>query len=128
MTFSQQGHCPYFSNSGRIHHSAAISSVEKSDGTKSKLELWTASVETAAQISKQDILCIAFSKMIGPPLTSAQRFTDYHNWCTRTLKVNFQDNALKYLSTVMLPKLSPTSSKAQISYLRCPYIMPVNSY
>ena len=42
---------------------AVISSVEMFDGTKSKFESWIASVENAAQISEQDILCIAFSKM-----------------------------------------------------------------
>ena len=55
---------------------AAMSSVEMFDGTKSKFESWIASVENAAQISKQNILCIAFSKMIGSQLTSAYRLRD----------------------------------------------------
>ena len=46
------------------------------DGTKSKVELLTAPVENAAQISNQDILCIAISMMIGPPLTSAHSLRD----------------------------------------------------
>ena len=48
-----------------------------SDGTKSMFESWTVSEENAAQMSKQDILCIAFSKMIGPPLTLAHRLRDH---------------------------------------------------
>ena len=38
--------------------------MEMFDGTKSKFELWIAPVENAAQISKQDILHKAISKMI----------------------------------------------------------------
>ena len=41
-----------------------ISSVETFNDTK-KFESWITSVENAAQISGQNILCIAFSKMVG---------------------------------------------------------------
>ena len=56
---------------------AAIPSVETFHGTKHKLKSWTASVENSTQISKQDILQIVFSKMIGPPLTSAHWLRDH---------------------------------------------------
>ena len=108
---------------------AAISSVETYDGTKSKSEAWTASVENAAQVSKQSILHISFSKMIGPPLTSACRLRDhfpYLMWWD--LRSELSRQCLKYLSTVMPPKLLPASSKAPLSYLRCTCIVPVNTY
>ena len=50
--------------------------MEMFDGTKSKFESWIASIENEAQISGQDILHIAFSKMVGSPLTSAHRLRD----------------------------------------------------
>ena len=56
---------------------AAISTVETFNGAKSKFEALVASVENAAQISKQAILCITFSEMIGPLLTSAHRLRDH---------------------------------------------------
>ena len=52
---------------------AAISSVDTFHGTITKFELGIASVENAAQISWQDILCIAFSKIVGSPFSSAHR-------------------------------------------------------
>ena len=55
---------------------AVVSSVEMFGGTNGKFELWIASVENAAQSSKQDILPIAFSQIIGSPLTSSHRFRD----------------------------------------------------
>ena len=51
----------------------ALSSMETFDGTKNKFEAWTELVENAAQISHQDTLCIAFSKITGSPLSSANR-------------------------------------------------------
>ena len=62
---------------------AVVSSVEMFGSMKSKFESWIPSVENVAQISKQDILCIAFYKIIGPPLTSAHRLRDclpYLTW------------------------------------------------
>ena len=53
-----------------------ISSMETFDGTKSKFESWIAPMENAAQISGQDIPHIAFSMMVGSPLTSAHRLRD----------------------------------------------------
>ena len=44
---------------------AAMSSIETFDGNKNKFETWIASVENVAQISGQDILEKAFSKMQG---------------------------------------------------------------
>ena len=52
---------------------AIISSVEKFDDNKNRFGAWITSVQNAAQISDQDILQIAFSKMIGSSLTSAHR-------------------------------------------------------
>ena len=51
----------------------AISLVEIFDGNKNKFEAWIISFENAKQISCQNILWIAFSKIIGAPLTSAHR-------------------------------------------------------
>ena len=50
-----------------------MSSVEMIDGTKSYFKSWTASVENTAQISMPDIIHIAFSKKIGPSLSSGHR-------------------------------------------------------
>ena len=49
---------------------SALSSIETFDGTKGKFETWTESVENAAQISGEDTLHIAFSKMISSTLSS----------------------------------------------------------
>ena len=50
---------------------AALSSVETFDSTKSKFKCWTESIENAAQVFGQDTWHIAFSKMIGSPLSLA---------------------------------------------------------
>ena len=55
---------------------AVISWGETFDCTKSKCESWITSVENAAKILKQDILCIAIYMMTGSPLTSASRLRD----------------------------------------------------
>ena len=47
------------------------------DGTKSKFEWWTVSMEKAAQIPGQDNLCIVFSKIVGSLLTSAFSLMDW---------------------------------------------------
>ena len=52
---------------------AALYSIETFDGTKSKFEDWAESIENAAQISGQDTLHIALSKMTGYPLSSTNR-------------------------------------------------------
>ena len=52
---------------------AALSSIETFDGTKSKFEAWTESIENTAQISGQDTLRIAFPKVTYSPLSSANR-------------------------------------------------------
>ena len=54
----------------------AISSVETFDVNRNKCEAWITSVENAAQISGEDVSQIAFSKMIGSPLTSTHRLRD----------------------------------------------------
>ena len=55
---------------------AVIFSIGTFNGTKSKSESWIVSVENAAQISGQNILHIAFSKLIGSPLTSGCMLRD----------------------------------------------------
>ena len=55
----------------------AISSLKTFDGVKSKFELRVACMENAAQISGADIFHIAFSKMVGSPLTLAHRLRDH---------------------------------------------------
>ena len=52
---------------------AALSSIETLDGTKNKYEAWTESTENSAQISSQDTICLDFYKMMGSPLSSANR-------------------------------------------------------
>ena len=54
----------------------AISYMEAFNGPKSKFESWIGSVENAAQISGQNILCIAFLKMVGSSLMSSDRLRD----------------------------------------------------
>ena len=52
---------------------AVLTSIEKLDGTKSKFEAWMEAIENAAQISSQNTICIAFSKLIGSLLLTANR-------------------------------------------------------
>ena len=53
-----------------------ISSVETFDGNKNNFEAWIASLENAVQISGQDILQTAISKIVGLPLIPAHRLRD----------------------------------------------------
>ena len=104
-----------------------ISSVEASDGTKSKFELLKVSVETAAQTSGQNILCIAFSKMVGLPPTSAHRLRDcapYLAW--KDLKMNFQGNFQQHCLTVMPPKPLSIYNRVLMSYLKYTKTVLVN--
>ena len=55
---------------------ASNSSVDTFYGYKIKFESWITSVENAAQILGQNILFIAFSKMVGSPFTSTYRLRD----------------------------------------------------
>ena len=52
---------------------AALSIPQTFDGTNGKFKVWRELVENEAQISGQDTLCIAFSKMTSSPLSSANR-------------------------------------------------------
>ena len=52
---------------------AALASIECFDGTKGKFEAWMESIENEVQISGQNAICIAFSKLIGSPLWTANR-------------------------------------------------------
>ena len=67
------------------------------DGTKSKFESWIASVENAGQISKQDILHIVFSKMIGSPPTSGHRLRDH---LLHLMWKDLRSNILRPYSTI----------------------------
>ena len=51
----------------------ALASIETFHGTKSKLEVWMESIKNAVQISGQNTVCIAFSKLLGSPLSTANR-------------------------------------------------------
>ena len=85
---------------------AAISSVEMFNGTKSKIESWIVSVGNAVQISEYGILWITFSKLIGSPLTLALRLSDsLPHLLWKDLKINFWDNTVQHLLTVMPSKL-----------------------
>ena len=50
---------------------AALTSIEMFDGTKHKFKAWSEAIENAAQISGQNAIYIAFSKLIGSPLLTA---------------------------------------------------------
>ena len=52
---------------------AAPSSIETLSGTKSKFEAWIGSIENAVQISGQNEIHIAFSKLTHSPLSKANR-------------------------------------------------------
>ena len=101
---------------------AAISSVEMFDRTKSMFKSCTTSVKNAAQISKQDILCIAFIYDDRITLTLAHKLRN----CLPMLMWKDLESKLEtiqYLLTIMPPKL--IYNKALMSYLRCTYFMPV---
>ena len=51
----------------------ALPSTEMSDGIKSKFEAWMESIKYAAQMSGQNTICIAFSKLTSSPLLTANR-------------------------------------------------------
>ena len=83
------------------------------------------SIENAAQISEQDILFIAFSKMVRSPLTSGHRLRDglpHVTW----KDMNFRGNIQQYLPAVMSLKPLTIYNKVLMSYLKCTYIVPVN--
>ena len=46
-------------------------SIEIFDETKSRFESWMEAFENVAQIPDQNTICIAFSKLIGSPLLTA---------------------------------------------------------
>ena len=50
-----------------------MASVDSFDGDRNNFEAWIALVENAVQLTGQHILQIAFSKMVGSPVTSAYR-------------------------------------------------------
>ena len=52
---------------------ASLVSIETFNGTKSKFEAWVEFIENAAQISGQNAIHIAFSKLTGSPLLKAIR-------------------------------------------------------
>ena len=51
---------------------AALASLEMVDERKSKFEFWMESIKNAVQISGQNIICIAFSKLTGSLLLTAK--------------------------------------------------------
>ena len=53
---------------------AALTSIEKFNGTKNKFKAWKEAVNTIAQISGQNTIHIAFSKLIGSQLSTANMF------------------------------------------------------
>ena len=108
----------------------AIFSIETFNGTRSRFESWIASVENTAQNPGQNVLHMAFFKMVGSPLTSAWRLRDYlqHLTCD-----NLKNECLRLYSTLpfdchaMLPcNHLATCNKALMSYLRCTYILLVS--
>ena len=55
---------------------SALLSKGMFDGTKSTFEAWMESIENVAQISGQNAICIAFSKLTGSPLLTANRLKE----------------------------------------------------
>ena len=52
---------------------ATLASIETFNGTKSQFEAWTESIENTEQISDQNTIQIAFSKLTDSPLLTANR-------------------------------------------------------
>ena len=52
---------------------AALTSIETFNGIKSKFKAWMEAIENVAQISGQNAMPIAFAKLIGSPLLTANR-------------------------------------------------------
>ena len=108
---------------------AALSSVKTFDGDIYKFEAWITSVENAAQISGQDILWIAFPKMIGSPLTSAHILRDKSpNFAWENLKVSCLGSILQFPLTIMQARLSHINYKAHMNCAKCIYTVPLRSY
>ena len=88
---------------------AALTSIEEMvDGTKSRFEAWTKAIENAAQISGQNAICIAFSKLIGSPLLTANRLKTRSpnlTWTECEKELSMQYSIIP--STLMQPRLSP---------------------
>ena len=103
----------------------AISSTETCGGNRNKFEAWIALVENVAQISGQDILQIAFSK-IGRLTThfspQIRRQATKLNHGVDS-KANFPSHILQLILTVMPPRLWPIYNKVQMNYLKCIYTM-----
>ena len=107
----------------------AISSVETFDGNKTKFEAWITSAENTAQISGQDMLWIAFSKMMGSPLTSAYRLRDGSSaLILKELKSEISRQYFSIPLTVIQPRLFLIYDKAWMNYLKCIYSVQVSSY
>ena len=58
---------------GQTTIQTALASIETFNGTKSKFEAWVKSIKNAVQMSGQNVICIAFSKVIGSPLSTTNR-------------------------------------------------------
>ena len=52
---------------------AAQSSMDMFNGTKNKFDTWMEFIKNAAQISGQNVICIALSKLTGSLLSTANR-------------------------------------------------------
>ena len=57
---------------------AALTSIETFDGTKGKFETCMESIANAVQLSGQNAICIAFSKLTESPLLTANRLKQGH--------------------------------------------------
>ena len=86
----------------------AITSIETFDATNSNFKAWTEAIKNTAQISGQNTICIAFSKLTGSPLLTANRLkTRSSNLMLADLKMNCPCNNLLFHQTLMQPRLSP---------------------
>ena len=67
------GQCISISHDRANNNSVCLTSTEMFNGTKSKFEAWTEYIENASQISGQNAIHIAFSKLTGSPLWAVHR-------------------------------------------------------
>ena len=97
---------------------AALSSIETLNGTKSKFEAQTESIGNVVQISGQNTVCIAFSKLTGSPPSIVNRLkaqSSHLMWME--LKRNCPCNIQLFHLMVMQPRLSSEWKEVWMSSL-----------
>ena len=83
------------------------------------------STEDAAQILGQNAICIAFSKLTGSPLLTANRLKTRSpnlTW-TELKKMNYPHNTLSFHLILMQPRISSVWNKVKIRSFMVTYTM-----